>query len=72
MHSGVKRIESIKYLGVHFVRAKYFKCRPNFDNATASFYRAFNAVGLCGRIGRKGSEESNVCHVYFTVYAIMH
>ena len=27
----------------------------NFDNATASFYRAFNTV--FGRIGRSGSEE---------------
>ena len=31
----------------------YFKY--NLDNATASFYRAFNAV--YGRIGRSGSEE---------------
>ena len=46
-------VESIRYLGVHFVRAKQFKC--SFDNATVSFYRAFNAV--FGRIGRSGSEE---------------
>jgi len=46
-------VESIRYLGVHFVSAKQFKCST--DNAKASFYRAFN--GIFGRIGRSGSEE---------------
>jgi len=46
-------VDSIRYLGVHFVRGRYFKC--NLDNAKASFYRAFNAV--YGRIDRSGSEE---------------
>ena len=46
-------VNSIRYLGVHFLKARYFKC--NLDNAIASFYRAFNAV--YGRIGRSGSEE---------------
>ena len=46
-------VKLIRYLGVHFVRDKQFKC--SFDNATASFYRAFNAI--FGRIGRSGSEE---------------
>ena len=45
-------VDSIRYLGVHFVRGRYFKC--NLDNAKASFHRAFNAV--YGRIGRSGSE----------------
>ena len=39
--------------GVHFVRAKHFKC--TFDRATVSFYQALNAV--YGRIGSSGSEE---------------
>ena len=43
------------YLGVYLVRSRLFKCRPNFDNAKSSFYRAFNAV--YGKIGRYGSEE---------------
>ena len=46
-------VELIRYLGVHFVSAKQFKC--SFDNAKASFYRAFNAI--FGRINRSGSEE---------------
>ena len=46
-------VDSIRYLGVHCVRGRYFKC--NLDNAKASFYRAFNAV--YGRIGRSRSEE---------------
>jgi len=46
-------VDTIRYLRVHFVRARYFKC--NLDNVTASFYRAFNAV--YGRIGRSRSEE---------------
>ena len=45
--------DSIRYLGVHFVRGRYFKC--NLDNAKASFYRAFNAV--YSRIGKSCSEE---------------
>ena len=35
-------VESVRYLGVCFVIARQFKCR--YDRATASFYRAFNAV----------------------------
>jgi len=40
-------------LEVYFVKARQFKCR--YDRATASFYRAFNAV--FGKIGRSSSEE---------------
>jgi len=46
-------VDSIRYLRVHFVRARYFKC--NLDNAKTLFYRAFNAV--YGRIDRSGSQE---------------
>lgn len=46
-------VESVRYLGVYFVKARQFKCR--YDRATASFYRAFNAV--FGKIGRSSSEE---------------
>ena len=41
-------VESVRYLGVYFVKARQFKCR--YDRATASFYRAFNAV--FGKIDR--------------------
>ena len=60
-------VESVRYLGVYFVKARQFKCR--YDRATASFYRAFNAV--FGKIGRSSSEEAvlqlinNVCRVYY-------
>jgi len=37
-------VESVRYLGVYFVKAIQFKCRYEYDRATASFYRAFNAV----------------------------
>ena len=37
-------VESVRYLGVCFVKAIQFKCRYEYDRATASFYRAFNAV----------------------------
>ena len=47
-------VESVRYLGVYFVKARQFKCR--YDRATASFYRAFNAV--FGKIGRSSSEEA--------------
>ena len=46
-------VESVRYLGVYFVKARQFKCR--YDRATASFHRAFNAV--FGKIGRSSSEE---------------
>jgi len=46
-------MESVRYLGVYFVKARQFKCR--YDRATASFYRAFNAV--FGKKGRSSSEE---------------
>jgi len=46
-------LESVRYLGVYFVKARQFKCR--YDRATASFYRSFNAV--FGKIGRSSSEE---------------
>jgi len=50
---GLHWVKLIRYIGVHFVSAKQFKC--SFNNATASFYGAFNAI--FGRIGRSGSEE---------------
>ena len=60
-------MESVRYLEVYFVKARQFKCR--YDRATASFYRAFNAV--FGKIGRSSSEEvvlqltnSKCCRVY--------
>jgi len=46
-------VESVRYLRVYFVKARQFKCR--YDRATASFYRAFNAV--FSNIGRSSSEE---------------
>jgi len=46
-------VESVRYLGVYFVKARQFKCR--YDSVTASFYRAFNAV--FGKICRSSSEE---------------
>ena len=46
-------VESVRYLGVYFVKAKQFKCR--YDRATSSFYRAFNAV--FDKIGKSSSEE---------------
>jgi len=46
-------VESVRYLVVYFVKARQFKCR--YDRATASFYRAFNAV--FGKIGKSSSEE---------------
>lgn len=46
-------VDNMRYLGVHFVRAKHFKC--SFDNAKRSFYRAANSI--FGKIGRIASEE---------------
>ena len=46
-------VESIRYLGVHFVKARQFTCR--YDHAVASFFRAFNAI--FGKTGRSASEE---------------
>ena len=46
-------VDTVRYLGIYFVRARLFKC--NFDNAKISFYRAFNAV--FGRLGRSASED---------------
>jgi len=36
------RADTTRYLGVHFVRAKYFKC--SLDYAKRSFHRATNSV----------------------------
>jgi len=44
-------MESIRYLD-YFVKARQFKCR--YDHATASFWRAFNAV--VSQIGRSSSK----------------
>jgi len=46
-------VDSIRYLGVHFVRRRYFKC--NLDSATASFCRALTQymVELAGVAQRK-------------------
>jgi len=48
------RVDNIRYLGVHFVPAEYFKC--SLDHAKHSFHRATNSV-FC-RIGRIASGES--------------
>ena len=46
-------VDTVRYLGVYIVRARQFKC--SFNNAKASFYRAFNAV--FGRLGRSANED---------------
>jgi len=59
IYSGYNALKSIackqyiRYLGIYIVNARQFKCR--YDHATASFYRAFNAV--FGKIGRSSPEE---------------
>jgi len=47
-------VDKIRYFGIHFVWAKYFKC--SLDRAKCSFHRAVNSV--FGKIGRIASEES--------------
>ena len=68
MHNliAVMWVESVRYLGVYFVKARQFKCR--YDRATASFYRAFNAV--FGKIGRSSSEEVVLQLINSIVYAV--
>jgi len=47
-------IDTIRYLGIHFVTAKYSKC--SLDYTKHSFHRAANSI--FGKIGRIASEES--------------
>ena len=47
-------VDKIRYLGVHFVCAKYFK--RSLDYSKSSFHRAANSI--FGKIGRIASEES--------------
>jgi len=47
-------VDTIRYLGVHFVGAKYFKC--SLDYAKCAFHHAANYI-FC-KIGRIASEET--------------
>ena len=49
-------VDTGRYLGVHFVRAKYFKC--SLDYAERSFHRAANSVFGKIKFGKIPSEES--------------
>ena len=40
-------VDTVRYLGVHFVQAKYFKC--SFDYAKRAFHLAANSI--FGKIG---------------------
>ena len=58
-------VNSLRYLGVHIISGKTFRC--NFDNAKEYFSRAL--IAIYGTIGRTASEEvvlslgkSNFCH----------
>jgi Reverse transcriptase (RNA-dependent DNA polymerase) len=53
-------VTDIKYLGVHLVQSRIFKC--SFHNAKKAFHRALNAV--YGRVGRFASEEVVIKLVY--------
>ena len=53
-------VTDIKYLGVHLVQSRIFKC--SFHNAKKAFHRALNAV--YGRVGRFASEEVVINLVY--------
>jgi len=45
-------VDKIRYLGIHFVRAKYFKCSLNY--AKRCFHQAANSIfGKIGRIASK-------------------
>jgi len=46
-------VDTCKYLGVHFVRGRYFRC--TFEDAKKKFFSSFNAV--YSKIGRFASEE---------------
>ena len=50
---GLPWVDEVRYLGVHLISAKHFKC--NFDSNKRAFYKSINAV--FGRIGRIASEE---------------
>jgi len=52
--STLQWVDTIRYLGVHFFRAKYFKC--SLDYAERSFHRAANSI--FGKIGKIAEEES--------------
>ena len=62
-------VTDIRYLGVHIVQSRLFKC--SFDQAKRAFHRSLNAV--YGRVGRYASEEvvikivtiANVCQFYY-------
>jgi len=47
-------VDTVRYLGMYLVKAKYFKC--SLDYAKRSFHWAANSV--FGKIGRIASEES--------------
>jgi len=47
-------VDTVRYLGMYLVKAKYFKC--SLDYAKRSFHRAANST--FGKIGRIASEES--------------
>jgi len=49
----ISRVNDIRYLGIHVVRSRCFKC--SFDEAEKFFYRATNIV--FGKIGITASEE---------------
>ena len=49
----IKWVKNCRYLGVHLVSARSFKC--SFDLCKSKFFRAFNA--LFSKIGRAASED---------------
>jgi hypothetical protein len=46
-------VTSIRYLGVHIIQSRFFKC--SLDQRKRAFYRSLNTI--FGRIGRSASEE---------------
>ena len=63
----VPLVEELRYLGVHIVTGRQFKC--SLTHAKQSFYRSINAI--FGKIGRIASEEVILqlikMHANFTV-----
>ena len=47
-------VDTCRYLGIYFVSARSFKCRP-FEPARSNFYKSFNAI--FGKVGRVASES---------------
>jgi len=60
-------VSRCRYLGIYFVSGRTLKC--SFDNAKASFYRAFNA--MFSKIGRAASEETVVALLRFKCLPIL-